>query len=101
VHIYRSRDYGANWESIAANLPTSPVNVVREDPKNRQVLYCGTDMGIYVSRDAGKSWMSLQANLPAAVSVQDLFVHPRDNVLVIATYGRGVWAMDDISAIQR
>ncbi len=101
VHIYRSRDYGANWESIAANLPTSPVNVVREDPKNRQVLYCGTDMGIYVSRDAGKSWMSLQANLSAAVSVQDLFVHPRDNVLVIATYGRGVWAMDDISAIQR
>jgi photosystem II stability/assembly factor-like uncharacterized protein len=101
VHIYRSGDYGATWESLAANLPHSPVNVVREDPKNRQVLYCGTDMGIYVSRDAGKSWLSVQADLPAAVSVQDLFVHPRDNVLVIATYGRGVWAMDDISTIQR
>jgi photosystem II stability/assembly factor-like uncharacterized protein len=101
VHLYRSRDYGTTWESLAANLPPSPANVVREDPKNRQVLYCGTDMGIYVSRDAGKSWLSLQANLPASVSVQDLFVHPRENVLVIATYGRGVWAMDDISSIQR
>ncbi len=101
VHIYRSLDYGMTWESLASNLPPSPVNVVREDPKNRQLLYCGTDMGIYVSRDGGKSWVSLQANLPVSVSVQDLFVHPRDNALVIATYGRGVWAMDDISTIQR
>jgi photosystem II stability/assembly factor-like uncharacterized protein len=101
VHIYRSLDYGMTWQSLAASLPPSPVNVVREDPKNRQLLYCGTDLGIYVSRDAGKSWMSLQANLPVSVSVQDLFVHPRDNALVIATYGRGVWVLDDLSSLQR
>ena len=101
VYVYRSRDYGTTWESLAANIPPSPVNVIREDPKNRQVLYCGTDLGVYVSVDAGKSWRSLQANLPASVSVQDLFVHPRDNKLVIATYGRGVWVLDDITTIQQ
>jgi photosystem II stability/assembly factor-like uncharacterized protein len=101
VYMYRSTDYGVTWQDISGNLPKAPANVIREDPKNRQVLYCGTDIGVYVSRDGGKQWHSLQANLPASVSVQDLFVHPRDNTLVIATYGRGVWAMDDISAIQR
>ena len=100
-YIFRSTDYGENWQSIAGNLPAAPVNVVREDPKNQMVLYCGTDLGVYVSKDAGKTWMSLQANLPATVSVQDLFIHPRDNNLVIATYGRGVWVMDDIAAIQQ
>lgn len=99
-YVFVSDDMGNTWRSIAANLPASPVNVVREDDKNANVLYCGTDMGIYVSTDAGKSWKSLQANLPATVSVQDLFIHPRDRNLVIATYGRGVYAMDDISTIK-
>ena len=99
-YVYVSEDMGNTWRSIAANLPASPVNVVREDDKNTNVLYCGTDMGIYVSTDAGKSWKSLQANLPATVSVQDLFIHPRDRNLVIATYGRGIYAIDDISTIK-
>lgn len=101
AYIFRSTDYGENWQSISGNLPAAPVNVIREDPKNKVVLYCGTDLGIYASRDAGKTWTSLQANLPATVSVQDLFIHPRDNNLVIATYGRGIWVLDDISAIQQ
>ena len=99
-YVYVSEDMGNTWRSITANLPASPVNVVREDDKNVNVLYCGTDMGIYVSTDAGKSWKSLQANLPATVSVQDLFIHPRDRNLVIATYGRGIYAIDDISTIK-
>ena len=99
-YVYVSDDNGNTWKSIAANLPASPVNVIREDGKHPNVLYCGTDMGIYVSTDAGKSWNSLQANLPATVSVQDLFIHPRDRSLVIATYGRGVYALDDISGIK-
>ena len=65
------------------------------------ILYCGTDLGVYVSKDGGKTWNSIQANLPATVSVQDLFIHPRDNNLVIATYGRGIWVMDDIDSIQQ
>lgn len=99
-YIYVSEDMGMTWKSIAANLPASPVNVVREDAKNSNILYCGTDMGIYVSNNRGASWKSLQANLPATVSVQDLFIHPRDRQLVIATYGRGVYALDDISTIK-
>jgi hypothetical protein len=81
-------------------LPNSPANVIREDANNPSILYCGTDMGVYVTRDAGKSWHSLQCNLPAVVSVQDLFIHPRDKNLVIATYGRGIYVMDDISSIK-
>ena len=99
-YIYVSEDKGTTWKSIASNLPASPVNVIREDNKNPNTLYCGTDMGIYVSTDRGISWRSLQNNLPSTVSVNDLFIHPRDRNLVIATYGRGVYVMDDISAIK-
>ena len=55
-YIFRSTDYGENWQSISGNLPAAPVNVVREDPKNQMVLYCGTDLGVYVSKDGGKTW---------------------------------------------
>jgi photosystem II stability/assembly factor-like uncharacterized protein len=99
-YIFRSKDRGRTWTSIAADLPPAPVNVVREDPKDPQLLFCGTDMGIYVSRDSGRSWQSLQNNLPASVSVNDLFIHPRDLNLVIATYGRGVWSMDDLGRLR-
>jgi len=100
-YIFRSRDMGLNWESIAGNLPPAPVNVVREDPHRRGILYCGTDLGVYVSKDSGRRWQSLQANLPATVSVQDLYVHPTENKLVIGTYGRGVWVLDDVLVVQR
>jgi len=100
AYVFVSEDKGVTWRSIASNLPDAPANVIREDARNPSILYCGTDMGIYVSTDAGKSWKSLQCNLPATVSVQDLFIHPRDGNLVIATYGRGVYVMDDITAIK-
>lgn len=100
-YLFVSEDYGKTWKNIATNLPPAPVNVVREDPKNQNILYCGTDMGIYISKNRGASWQSLQANLPLTVSVQDLFIHPRDNNLVIATYGRGAWVLDDISTLQK
>ncbi|HEX5668853.1 MAG TPA: hypothetical protein VFX73_08635, partial [Chitinophagaceae bacterium] len=76
-YIYRSTNNGNSWTSLVTDLPPSPVNVIREDPKSSNVLYCGTDMGVYVSRDKGRSWQSIQGNLPASVSVNDLFVHPR------------------------
>jgi hypothetical protein len=56
---------------------------------------------VYFSRDRGNTWQSLQANLPASVSVQDLYIHPRDGQLVIATYGRGVWVLDDLSVLRK
>ncbi|MGB4771978.1 MAG: hypothetical protein WBP58_10985 [Chitinophagaceae bacterium] len=100
-YLFRSTDYGKTWTALVTDLPASPVNVVREDPRNANILYCGTDMGVYISRDKGKSWQSIQGNLPATVSVNDLFVHPRDYNLVIGTYGRGVWVLDDISGLTK
>jgi len=100
-YLFRSTDYGKTWTALVTDLPASPVNVVREDPKNANILYCGTDLGVYISKDKGKSWQSIQGNLPATVSVNDLFVHPRDYNLVIGTYGRGVWVLDDISSLTR
>lgn len=100
-YLFRSTDYGKTWTALVTDLPASPVNVVREDPRNANILYCGTDMGVYVSKDKGKSWQSIQGNLPATVSVNDLFVHPRDYNLVIGTYGRGVWVLDDMSSLTR
>ncbi|HSF44491.1 MAG TPA: hypothetical protein VLA58_00730 [Chitinophagaceae bacterium] len=99
-HIYRSINNGNTWVPIVTDLPPSPVNVIREDPKNSNVLYCGTDQGVYLSRDKGRSWQSLQANLPLSVSVNDLFVHPRDLTIVIATYGRGVWSLDNSARLR-
>jgi photosystem II stability/assembly factor-like uncharacterized protein len=100
-YVFKTENFGKDWINIAANLPASPVNVIREDPKNKNVLYCGTDLGVYMSKNGGKSWESLQANLPASVSVQDLFIHPRDNIMVIATYGRGIYVLDDLSSLQK
>jgi photosystem II stability/assembly factor-like uncharacterized protein len=99
-HIYRSTNNGNTWTALVTDLPHSPVNVIREDPVSPNVLYCGTDMGVYVSRDKGRSWQSIQGNLPASVSVNDLFVHPRDLNIVIATYGRGVWVLDDATRLR-
>ena len=98
-YIYRSRDFGRTWTSLAANIPGGPVNVVREDPKKKDVLYTGTDTGIYVSLDGGKSWNVLGAGLPTTY-VWDIAVHPRDNCIVIATNGRGMWMIDDLAPVQ-
>jgi photosystem II stability/assembly factor-like uncharacterized protein len=95
-YIYQSDNYGTNWKLISSNLPLSPVNVLIEDPDKKNVLYCGTDMGVYVTKDGGKNWLSLNANLPVAVAVDDMFIHPRDKKLVIGTYGRGVWVLDSL-----
>lgn len=93
AYIWKSEDYGQTWKSIAANIPCGPVNVIREDPKNEDILYVGTDFGVYVSLNGGVSWESLPGNLPTTY-VHDLVIHPRDDMAVIGTHGRGVWALD-------
>jgi photosystem II stability/assembly factor-like uncharacterized protein len=92
-YIYRSTDYGRSWTSIVNNIPSGPVNVIKEDPKNRTVLYVGTDLGVYASIDRGATWQELGDSLPTTY-VHDLVVHPRDDIMVIATHGRGMFAMD-------
>jgi photosystem II stability/assembly factor-like uncharacterized protein len=100
-YMYRSDGYGTNWKLISGNLPAAPVNVLIEDPDSPTTLYCGTDMGIYMSNDLGKKWVALNGNIPAAVAVDDMFIHPRDKKLVIATYGRGVYVLDDLSVLKK
>ena len=96
-YAYRSDDFGSTWIQIAGNLPASPVNVIIEHPDRPNIIFCGTDMGVYLSSHRGKIWVAMNANIPAAVSINDMFIHPRDKKLVIGTYGRGVYILDDIS----
>jgi photosystem II stability/assembly factor-like uncharacterized protein len=93
VYVWKSTDYGKTWVDISGNIPRGPVNVIREDPVNKDILYVGTDIGVYVTTDGGKTWNILGGNLPSTF-VHDLIIHPRDNIIVIATHGRGMWAMD-------
>jgi len=86
-------DYGKTWISLAKGIPVGPANVIREDPVNKDILYVGTDMGVYVTTDGGKTWTVLGGNLPT-VYAHDLIIHPRDNIIVVATHGRGMWALD-------
>ena len=96
-HILRTRDGGQSWQEIDNGLPNSggpnSVNVVREDPVARGLLYAGTERGLFISFDDGDSWQPLQSGLPTT-SVRDITVHAND--LVIATHGRGFYVMDDI-----
>jgi len=92
-YVWKSTDFGKTWTSLAAGIPIGPVNVIREDPRNRNILYVGTDIGVYATADGGETWNVLGNNLPSTF-VHDLIIHPRDNVIVIATHGRGMWAMD-------
>ena len=97
-YIYRTRDGGKTWTQIANGIPDgSFVNVVREDPKDRNLLYAGTERGMYVSFDGGDHWQSLQHNLPVT-SIRDIDVHGDD--LVVATHGRAFWIMDDIEPLR-
>jgi photosystem II stability/assembly factor-like uncharacterized protein len=98
-HIYRTSDYGAQWQEISTGLRDGEVvRVVREDPRDPNLLYAGTVAGVYVSFDRGDRWQSLQLNLPTTV-VSDLTVHESD--LAISTYGRGFWILDNVSPLRQ
>jgi photosystem II stability/assembly factor-like uncharacterized protein len=98
-YIYRTRDGGKSWQLIVNGIRDGDfVNVVREDPTRKGLLYAGSELGMYVSFDDGDHWQSLQQNLPRT-SVRDIDVKNDD--LVIATHGRGFWIMDDVSALRQ
>jgi photosystem II stability/assembly factor-like uncharacterized protein len=93
AYVYESTDHGRTVRSIASNLPAGPVNAIREDPRTPNVLYLATDFGAFISTNGGQRWDVLGGNLPS-VQVSDLQFHPRDRMIVISTYGRGVWVLD-------
>ncbi|HTU52248.1 MAG TPA: hypothetical protein VMF56_16780, partial [Acidobacteriaceae bacterium] len=98
-YLYITHDYGKSWKlSVDGIAPTHFLRAVREDPKQRNLLFTGTEFGIYVSFDAGDHWQSLQQNLPVT-SVRDITIHGSD--LIVATHGRSFWILDDIAPLRQ
>jgi photosystem II stability/assembly factor-like uncharacterized protein len=99
-YVFVTRDFGRTWTSISGNLPEGNVNVIREDPKNRNLLYLGTEYAVHVSLDGGREWKRFMTGLPT-VRIDDILVHPRDNDLILGTHGRSIWIVDDITPLQQ
>jgi photosystem II stability/assembly factor-like uncharacterized protein len=99
-YLLRSADRGRTWTSVAGNLPErGSVYTVAEDPTSRDLLYAGTEFGLYFSRDGGTRWVRLQGGLPT-IAVRDLAIQPRENDLVLATFGRGFFILDDLTPLR-
>src|SRR5262249_32630590 len=98
-HIYRTRDFGATWQEIVSGLAdNAPINVVREDPSRKGLLFSGSETSGYVSVNDGDSWQCLQLNLPHT-SMRDLEIHGDD--LIVATHGRSFWILDDLTPLRQ
>jgi photosystem II stability/assembly factor-like uncharacterized protein len=100
-YVLRTDDYGATWHSVAGDLPPDQfVRAIRQDTKNSNVLYAGTNRGVAISLDGGAHWQSLRLNMPAT-AIYDLTIQSAANDLVVAAHGRGVWILDDLTPLQR
>ena len=93
TYVYISDNYGQSWQSISANLPPEPVNIIVEDPRDENILYIGTDLGVYVTTDKGETWKSLCNNLPTT-PVYYMVIQERELDLVAGTHGRSVFVVD-------
>lgn len=101
TYVFMTTDFGESWKPIKSNLPSGvTARVIREHPRNQHLLFLGTEFGAYVSFDRGGRWTRLKGNLPL-VRVDDIQIHARDNALVLATHGRSVWVLDDLSPLER
>lgn len=99
TYLLRSTDYGRSWNQLKGDSLRGYAHVIREDPVNRNVIFAGTEYGLFVSIDAGNSWAQFKNDLPT-VPVRDLAIHPTMHDLIIATHGRGVFIIDDITPIR-
>jgi photosystem II stability/assembly factor-like uncharacterized protein len=98
-HIYRTHDFGKTWTHVTSGIPGGGiVNVVREDPERKGLLFTGTEQAVYVSFDDGDHWQSLRGNMPAT-SIRDLVI--KDDDVVVGTHGRGIWILDDITPLRQ
>lgn len=97
-YIFKTTDGGKSWTKIVNGLPNEPINVVKEDPVRKGLLFAGSETAVYVSFDDGAHWQSLRLNMPAT-SIRDLVI--KDDDLVIGTHGRSFWILDDITPLRQ
>src|SRR5208337_1770496 len=100
TYLARTRDFGKTWESLVTPDMSGYAHVIREDLVNSNLLFAGTETGLYVSVDAGKSWGKFTGGFPKNVAVRDLAIHAREGDLIVATHGRGIYIVDDLTALR-
>ncbi len=100
IYIYTTTDFGETWKAIRNGVPdgAGTLHVIREHPKNQDLLFAGMEFGMYVSFDRGANWNKMKMNLPT-VPVDDILIHPRDHDLILGTHGRSIWVLDDIGPL--
>jgi photosystem II stability/assembly factor-like uncharacterized protein len=99
THVYQTKDYGKTWTSLTTSELTGYAHVVRQDLVNANLLFVGTEFGLFISIDGGAHWAQFKGGLPS-VAVRDLAIHPRESDLMLATHGRGIYILDDLTAIR-
>ena len=102
-HVYKTTDYGKSWEPIVAadSGVRGYAHVIKEDTVIPSLLFLGTEFGLWISPDGGKHWAQYKGHEFPAVAVRDIVVHPRESDLVLATHGRGIWIVDDITPLRK
>src|SRR4026209_2958717 len=103
-YVYKTADYGKTWTPLVTAQGPKGVrgyaHVIKEDLVKPDLLFLGTELGLWVSIDGGKAWAQFKGGRFPAAAVRDLAIHPRDNDLVLATHGRGIWIIDDITPLR-
>jgi photosystem II stability/assembly factor-like uncharacterized protein len=99
-YVFRTTDFGKTWQNLATSDVTGYAHVVKEDLVNRDLLFAGTEFGLFISLDGGKAWAHYTSGLPNA-AVRDIAIHPRDHDVVLATHGRALYVIDDITPLRK
>jgi hypothetical protein len=99
TYIFRTDDYGQTWQSLVGDGIRGYAWVIKQDPVNPELLYAGTEFGLYISLDGGQQWARFKENLPM-VAVHDLAIHPTEHDLIVGTHGRGIYIVDDLTALR-
>jgi photosystem II stability/assembly factor-like uncharacterized protein len=99
-YIFRSTDLGKTWEALADSSIKAYCHIIKQDLVNPDLLFLGTEWGLYISIDGGKNWANFKGNVPK-VPVMDMVIHPRDQSLVLATHGRGIMIIDDLTPLRQ